>query len=303
MSANFKINFQNKYAKIIFNESPEAKTLTYGEYGKVGEVSEWVSALTHTFVNTYPIQDTGKFLHRSYAEALRSLNDDNVGYLSGTALQREIAEGIITRKEEVDLEVWYRVHSRYNAVKDANELWTEALKWSDPMKGEPRFVTHNRNALALLPYLQYMRRAEQTGTNIALLFSEKIVFLYESLKTNYALFLEGKIDAIKENMGKAVSIANFNSSVDQAEVRAEKLEKEGKPVAAPQMGTDAPAIGTRVTFFFIESGIDLENNFRDVTEGNLKGIVNAMKANGLGWKLATEAVAVKGRNIPEMIEE
>jgi hypothetical protein len=303
MNTNFTIEFGNKNALIKFSEDENARTYTFGEFGRTGEASELTQALIHVMANTYPISGPGIYMHTSFESAKNELKNDNVGYIDASNLRQLVELGTIkARREDFSTETWFRVHA------DMGKFWTEELKWVEKQEGEPKFVEHNRNALALLPYLERIRFAQEKGVNVRILYSGKVEFKLDQLKEAYNLHVNGQPEEIKAILSRAGATNETKRQVQNFEKLAKKAAEEGVELVTTKVSSQdlSTAMGKTIRFI-AKNGVDLFANngsvlLRTVNTETFENLKTMIAQLSLTWAVADIPV-VTGRNVPEKIEE
>jgi hypothetical protein len=227
------------------------------------------------------------------------LKDDNLGYVNFPALSELVLTGVVKERKETNPDAWYRIHA------EMGRFWSEELKWIDKVKGEPRWVAHNRRALALMPYMERLNFAEANGYNIRILFAGKIEFIMDDLHDSWNLFQNGAIDEIKAKLNRAATTNQVKGTIERyEELIGDEEETNGEKAKfvieiAPDLAL--PEIG-KIIKFTSKNGVDLAIT-QVVTQKNLAVLMKTIDAHKLTWAY-TEVPTVKaGRNVPVPIED
>jgi hypothetical protein len=203
---NFDIKIYDWHMDLVFNPEPGAKWATFD---RAGEVHGFCNALTH-LINVakphYVEIDKGSLMHVSLEEAMTSLKNDNVGYKMGDVLKQMVEAGTIKRDKEIDLTATYRLGW------DGFNLMAYELPFTEFVKGEPKWVGQNRNAIFLVRNMTRFYMAQVRGMNIRLNFSEDNKKLLDLKREQFELY-----DACEfEELARRISEDTANKAVSNA---------------------------------------------------------------------------------------
>jgi hypothetical protein len=329
-ASEFNIRFFDDLNKleVIFNEAENAKFVQPDAWESVG----YANAITALMLGNYPVQGPGYWLSMPFEKMVKGLENDNLGYMLGTAVVKALADKVISYRyaDQVSATDFFRV-----AYDGWNALFVRRVEQQESDALEADYVTHNRNAYRIIGCLAKLAKYRDLGMNVRLTYFERMAPYFsgdEGFRVKVGMYNMEKVDDLRELVNRQIANALAAKTVYKTGKRIEEetkaAEAEGvtrevtvKPVAAADRSEVDPngLLGKQIQFVTGNGLVTLNKVYvvgekDDPTTNTISPETLTRSVNKQGLlvkvldqveevKFVSKAPRAKRRNAPEQVTE
>ena len=308
--SNTNVKFALKFAahkmEVVFNPAENAQWVTFGGNGKSWQSAQFCNAIgerinvkSHRYILG---NEPGLYLSKTFAEVYDGLAHlDNFGYAVSDVVKTLLDKGEVSYRNEV------LPHKIYGFGYDGMTAFAHMLNPRTYEEGEPDFRDHVRNAYDLVRNLEDLRKAEEKGINIRLIYTDRQQPRFDLMAEQWNLFLEEKYDELANNIQDHVLAGAEKKAFRTGERDAAKALEAGRVIGLTGINQDGElcdlnsVVGHSINFIAKDAkrGWLVLPLVVAVTAENVNAVASTLKRKGYRFQVTSEEVTEVAINSKE----